>query len=207
MVLYLTRRSRFKELTPIVIYILYTLLSIIVISPLIGKLTGKQFLGFRIFTIGEGILLMYYLKSILRSLKARKIISLLILFFVLFALYDLVTNSDADTFDSLPTVFECLIIIGFSTYYLYEQLSSPESLFLYSTPTFWIIVGLMLFFSGNFFVFIYAQSNSESIEFKNTFELINTILAFIENILFLIAFIIARQQSKTIKSNIVAKTT
>ncbi len=65
----------------------------------------------------------------------------------------------------------------------------------------------MLFFAGNFFVFIYAQSNSKSPEFQNTFSLINTILAFIENILFLIAFIIARKQSKAIKTNIVAKTT
>jgi hypothetical protein len=150
---------------------------------------------------------MYYLRRVLRSLKAKKLLSLLMVFFVLFTIYDLVTNIDADTFDSLPTVFECLIIIGFSTYYLYEQLGTPESLFLYSTSTFWIIVGLMLFFSGNFFVFIYAQSNSESAEFKNTFDLINTILSFIENILFLIAFIIARKESKSIKSNIVAKTT
>lgn len=207
MVLYLTRRSRFNQLTPIVIYVLYTLLSILIISSLIGKLTGKQFLGFRIFTIGEGVLLMYYLRRVLRSVKAKKLLFLLTIFFVLFALFDLITNIDADTFDSLPTVFECLIIIGFSTFYLYEQLGTPESLFLYSTPTFWIIVGLMLFFSGNFFVFIYAQSNSESPEFQTTFGLINTILSFIENILFLIAFIIARQQSKTIKSNIVAKTT
>ena len=74
MVLYLTRRSRFKELTPIAIYVLYTLLSILIISPLVVKLTGKQFLGFRIFTIGEGVLLMYYLRRVLRGVKAKKLV-------------------------------------------------------------------------------------------------------------------------------------
>jgi hypothetical protein len=128
------------------------------------------------------------------------------LFFLSIAAYDL-TKSNAQTFDSIPTVVECLGILSFSLFFFYEQLKSTENLFVYTTANFWIVVGMIIFFSGSFFVFIYAQNNSNSPEFNNTFSLLNTFLAFIENILFLIAFIIARKESKSIKSNIVAKTT
>jgi hypothetical protein len=187
-------------------YIFYTICSVLFVNAIIDSTFKKEFLGFRIFTIVEGILLMAFLRRVIENFFAKKLIIGFALFFIVFSVVDL-NNSRSDSFDSIPAVIECIIILGFSMFYFYEQLKNPQSLFLYSTPNFWIVVGLIIFFAGNFFVFIYAQSNSESAEFKNTFDLINTILSFIENILFLIAFIIARQQSKTIKSNIVAKTT
>jgi hypothetical protein len=141
---------------------------------------------------------------ILTNPIAKKILIALTIFFVLFSLYDL-TQSKAEYFDSIPTAVECIILMGCAVYYFYEQMKQPNSLFLYNTPIFWIVVGIMLFFAGSFFIFIYAQSNSNSPEFKLTFKLISAILTFIENILFLIAFLIARNQSKAIKPNIIAK--
>ena len=147
---------------------------------------------------------MFFLHKIISSTAARKALLILSVLFFLFSIYDAAT-SKADNFDSIPTVVECLILLGFSIYYFYEQLKMPDSLFLYNTPHFWITAGIILFFSGSFFVFIYAQSNSDSPEFKQTFSTINTVLSLAENILFLIAFLIARNQSKAIKPNIIAK--
>jgi hypothetical protein len=66
-------------------------------------------------------------------------------------------------------------------------------------------VGIILFFSGSFFIFIYAQNNSHLPGFSTTFQVIMGISGLIENILFLIAFIIAKNESKTIKSSQIAK--
>ena len=206
-ILFFLTKHRKKEHLVIVFYTIFTVLSILILGALVVKISGKNYLSLRLFTIVEGVLLIYYLYLILQNIFAKRALIASGLLFLGFAVFDLFSSQDTDTFDSIPTVIECIIIIGFSMFYFYEQLKNPQSLFLYSTPNFWIVVGLIIFFAGNFFIFIYAQSNSDSAEFKATFSLINAILSFIENILFLIAFIIARQQSKTIKSNIVAKTT
>ena len=206
-VFYFLTKHKFKGQGAILFYTAYTFISVVILNLLINRYSGTEYLSFRVFTIVECLTLILYLRLILSSKTAKTALIFISIGFVAFSIWGLITNRNEDTFDSIPTVIECLIIIGFSMFYFYEQLKNPQSLFLYSTPNFWIVVGLIIFFAGNFFVFIYAQSNSESIEFKNTFGLINAILSFIENILFLIAFIIARQQSKTIKSNTVAKTT
>lgn len=169
----------------------------------INRLANKEFLGYRIFTIIEGALLSYFLLNVISSSIARLILKICTVLFIVYSIVDLIITS-SDSFDSIPTVLECLILISFSVFYFYEQLNKPDSLFLYNTPTFWIVAGIILFFSGNFFVFIYAQSNSKSPEFKHTFDLINAILSFIENILFLIAFLIAKNQSKTLKPKTIA---
>lgn len=206
-VFYFLTKHKFKGQGAIVFYVAYTFISVVILNLLINRYSGTEYLSFRVFTIVECLTLILYLWLILSSKLAKTALVFLSFGFVTFSVWDLITNRNADTFDSIPTVIECIIIIGFSMFYFYEQLKNPQSLFLYSTPNFWVVVGLIIFFAGNFFIFIYAQSNSESVEFKNTFGLINAILSFIENILFLIAFIIARKQSKSIKSNIVAKTT
>jgi hypothetical protein len=153
----------------------------------------------------EGIAFMVYLFMIISSEVAKKVLIGLGVFFLLFSIVDM-TRSKAESFDSIPTAVECLILIGFSIYFFYEQLKNPDSLFLYNTPNFWIVVGIILFFSGSFFVFIYAQNNSKSPEFSYTFRMINMICGLIENILFLIAFLIAKNESKSIKPNIIPKT-
>jgi hypothetical protein len=79
-------------------------------------------------------------------------------------------------------------------------MKNPDSLFLYNSPHFWIVAALLLYFSGSFFAFIYAQNFSNSPEVANTFRTITKYLTFIQNILFLIAFIIAKKPDKTLKN-------
>ena len=179
-------------------------MSIFVIHALILRITGKEFLSYRIFTIFEGVCFGYFLYFIIQNNTAKKILTGLGVIFLVLALFDL-KNSNADTFDSIPTVVECLILLSFSIYYLYEQIKDPNNLFLYNTPNFWIVVGIILFFSGNFFLFIYGQSSSKLPDWDKTFKLINGVCSLLEYILFLVAFIIARNASKNPKSNIIIK--
>ena len=189
---------------PIVLYTIYAILGVFLIHQAIFKLSGKEFLSYRIFTIIEGISFGYFLFQIIINQAAKKILVGLGAVFLVFALFDL-KNSNADTFDSIPTVIECLILLSFSIYYLYEQIKDPNNLFLYNTPNFWVVVGIILFFSGNFFLFIYGQSSSKLPDWKNTFRVINGVCSLLENLLFLIAFIIAKNASKNPKSNIIIK--
>ncbi len=165
-----------------------------------------MYLSYRIFTVVEGLSFMMIFFTIIKSTLVKKTIPVLAFLFLIVSLFDL-TQTKAESFDSLPTVVECLILIALSIFYFYEQLTDSSSLFLYNTANFWIIVGVILFFSGSFFVFIYAQNNAHLPSFNTTFTLIMGISSLIENILFLIAFIIAKNESKSIKSDQIASNT
>lgn len=204
LLLYFLTKVKSKELKPIVAYTIFSILFTFFVNAIIYKLTGKKYFGYRIFTTGEGIFFGYYLYNIIQNSNAKKILIVLGVVFLGFAIFDF-KNSGADTFDSIPTVIECLIILSFSIYYLYEQIKNPNNLFLYNTPNFWIVVGLILFFSGNFFLFVYSQSSSNLPNWQSTFTLINGVCSLLEYILFLAAFIIARNVSKDPKSNLIVK--
>lgn len=203
-ILFILNKNKAKELYPIAFYTVYGLLQILLIYSLIKHLTGKEFLSYRIFTIVEGLSFGYYLTLIIQNSSAKKILISLGVIFLAFALFDL-KNSKADTFDSIPTVIECLILLSFSIFYLYEQIKDPNNLFLYNTPNFWIVVGIILFFSGTFFLFIYGQSSSKLPDWDKTFRLINGVCSLLEYILFLIAFIIAKKTINNPKSNLIVK--
>lgn len=187
------------------VYVLYSLLSLLILNAAIQSFSNKEFLSYRIYTVIECLCFIGFFHYVILSSKAKKVLYVLAALFLVFSIFDL-TQTKAESFDSLPTVFECLILIALSIFYFYEQLTDSSSLFLYNTPNFWVIVGVILFFSGSFFVFIYAQSNSHLPGFNTTFKLIMGISSLIENILFLIAFIIAKNESKSIKSKQIGKT-
>lgn len=202
--LFFISKNRPKELYPVVFYTIYGIIGVFILNQVIFSLTKKEFLSYRLFTIGEGLCFGYFLYQIIKNANAKKLLIVSGAIFLLFAFFDL-KNSNAETFDSFPTVIECLILLSFAIYYLYEQIKDPNNLFLYNTPNFWIVVGIILFFAGNFFLFIYGQSSSRKPDWKNTFRLINGVCSLLEYTLFLVAFIIARNTSKNQNSNIIVK--
>jgi hypothetical protein len=72
-------------------------------------------------------------------------------------------------------------------------------------PEFWVVFGIIIYFSGNFFIFIFAQNSLNQNSFKETFNTINAISSIIENIMFLIAFVIAKRQFKPLKQKKVSR--
>lgn len=67
-------------------------------------------------------------------------------------------------------------------------------MFVYQDPSFWFVVGLMVYLSGNLFLFI--QANNLEKEVRNNFWKINLFANITKNILFAIAF--STKKSKTI---------
>ena len=188
----------------IIFYLIYSLINVFLINNLIHKLFNKEFLAFRIYTIIECLFFSFYLYLIIQNNTSRKILIVSTLSFLLYSLFDLLRTS-ASSFDSIPSIIESLLLLSFSIYYLFEQIKNPNTLFLTNTANFWIIVGIIIFFSGNFFLFILAQNSQDQYNFTKNFRLILVICSILENILFLIAFIIARSEPKTVKSKLIGK--
>jgi len=205
LMLFFSNEKKSKELWILSFFLAFSIFSSLFLTRFLFNFSGKEYLSYRIYTLVEGLCFMSIFGIIIQNKLAKKVLYTLATLFIVLSAYDY-TQSKGESFDSLPTVLECLILIAFSILYFYEQLTNTSSLFLYNTPNFWIAVGVILFFSGSFFVFIYAQSNSHLPGFNSTFKLIMGISSLIQNILFLIAFIIAKNESKTIKSSAIART-
>jgi len=179
----------------ILIYLISGLLTDLLIYPIVRHYTNNEFITYRIFTLLEYFLLSYFIYFNLKSKLFKRFIVILSTLFLLFSIFDLI-NSKSRSFDSSPTGIACILILSYSIFYLFEKIKNPDSLFLYSTSNFWVIVAFIIFFSGNFFIFIFTQSNYSDPAFQSVFTIINSSFNILKNLLFSIAFLIKPDKGK-----------
>lgn len=130
--------------------------------------------------------------------KSKIFRSVLIAFssaFLLIAIYNIVFDI-THRFDSLPFSIESILIICYSIAYFYEQLRDPETSFIYSTKTFWVIISILLYLSTAFIFFIAIAYMTE--KEKHEYWIINYLANINKNILLSIAFVL-RPSTTTLK--------
>jgi len=110
-------------------------------------------------------------------------------------LYRIQSNLD---FQSLIFSIENIIIIPLCVLYFYEQISKPDTLFIYLLKSFWIILGIIIYVTGTLFVFIYIDSLPAAEQ--NKYWVINLIFNTTKNFLFAIALIINETKQKKYKT-------
>lgn len=148
------------------------------------------------FTIIAVLILAYLFQVIISSNLFRKIViysSLVLSAYIVIKLIlykspaELNDNSTVE-FNSINVAILAILVIIWSIIYFYEQLIKPTNstqLFLYSSPSFWIVTAYLLYFAGTFFLFIYIQQKvlKPGTEFFFQFNLINGVFRLIKNIL------------------------
>lgn len=136
------------------------------------------------FTLFEYLLFATILFLILRNKLVKKFMLVISPAFVLFCFY-FIFLSNLKKFDSLQTSVECIILIVLCIYYFFEQLGNPEVEFIYNSYKFWVVVGILLYLAGSFFVFAFATtfSNTQG----NNYWSIIYVSGILRNILFAIA--------------------
>lgn len=100
-----------------------------------------------------------------------------------------------NTFNSILNGTESIVVIILCLLYFYEQIKSPQTLFIYSQPSFWGVIGFFLFFSGSFFVFLYKQGYREVESFIIQYRYIHSIFFILRNILFAVAMFIKPEKT------------
>ena len=94
--------------------------------------------------------------------------------------------------DSIPIGIETILIFVFTFFYFYEQLNDTTSLFIYSKPSFWAVLGILLYLAGSFFIYIFA--NQISVKELGKYWIITNISSILKNIFFAIAIYIQANQ-------------
>jgi hypothetical protein len=81
-----------------------------------------------------------------------------------------------------------ILIMVFSLAFYYYHLSNPKTLFVYFSPSFWMVSAILLYKAGTFFLFLYVNTLNQTE--KANFYIINSGFYFFENILFSVPFLI-----------------
>lgn len=105
-------------------------------------------------------------------------------------------NNDVKTIDSIPIGVETIVILIFSYYFLYEKTNDTSTLYIYSTFPFWIVIGMVIYLSGSFFIYLFAASLSKAD--VNKYWGLTNVLGFIKNILFAVGIVLSSKPTKRI---------
>jgi len=180
-----------RELYIIFIYILYSLGFDFVRSSITAEKTG--FFVSSLFTIGELLILSYFFYIILQSPVLKRII-LILSGIVLLTMIITLIRTEKKGFDSLPASLESITFILYSVFYFFEQINKPQQIFIYSSPNFWLVLGIMMYTAATLFLFIMANNLSENE--LNKYWIINNISNILTNFSFSIAFLQNRYVSR-----------
>lgn len=116
--------------------------------------------------------------------------------FVLYSILDFYSSKPGE-FSFIPLVIECFFFIIVIIYFMYEKVQYNISSPIYYLPGFWISVAFLIYFSGNFFLFVFSKSMFKDPDFKTEYTLIYSTITIIKNI-FLCAGIITNSNLPTV---------
>jgi len=154
------------------------------------KFPNSQPAVYALFTIFEFCFFSFYLYKLLSNKIFKKSLLFTSCFFFIIALYNFYTiisnKQENNLIDTIPVSTSALILIIFSILYLFEEIQSPKIGFVYENPSFWVTVGIMIYFSGTFFLFL--QYSDLSISDKRNFWTINLVCVILKNFFITISF-------------------
>jgi hypothetical protein len=150
------------------------------------------------FTISEYLLLAYLFILLIKNKVFHKLIYGLSIIFIIVVAINYSTGKN-QIVDSLPIGMETIFILIFSFYYLYEQMNIVEDSFIYGRYQFWLVIGAMIYLSGSFFIYIFANqiyANQSHVEIIDDYWFLTYVLYILKNVFFLIGLNMLGKNSK-----------
>lgn len=176
--------------------VLFCLFIISLLSDLVGTYMHNRGIHnlwlFNLYNLIEFALLALFFISLFKfERKWNLIISLGYFVALIVMIYISISQSFTENLNSTLMGLESIILICSAVYYFKVMLSKLEFDTPWSNPFFWINSGVLLYFSGGFFIFIFSDYRDVS----NTINLwdIHNIIHIIYNILIIIGFWKARK--------------
>lgn len=144
----------------------------------------------RFALVGEFILLSLYYHSFLQLRWKKLLLTSASILFAAYSFYDYLVTSNPLDFSYRPLVVECLFFVLIIIYFFYEKLQYGVDTPILHTPEFWVSVAFLLYFSGNFFLFLFSTSMLKNPEFRNQYVIIYGTVTIIKDILLTVAVIV-----------------
>lgn len=170
-------------------YLIYSIATDYLITPIITGITKNHILGLRVFTVLEYLFFILYISYNIKNSKLKTLFLLSFPLLLVIAFVDYSVNP-SNQFDSLPSGIAAIVGITICIYCLFLLIRKISSIFLYQIPIFWFLSGIFIFYSGTLFLFLLSQQNLDNQSFAITFIIINGGFSILRNTLFSIAFTI-----------------
>ncbi|MCA0399088.1 MAG: hypothetical protein LCH51_16955 [Bacteroidetes bacterium] len=166
---------------------------------ILGSNPGLENILLSIFTIVEYFCLAFTLKTFLNKKIYSFLLNIGTILFCIIAIsyssYNFYTNNLVnEKFDIIPIASSAIILLSFSILVLFEEMQSQIIGFVYNTYKFWVISGIMIYFAGTFFFFLYYSKMGSGD--KDFFWNVNWISIILKNIFFSIAFLMPEEADK-----------
>jgi hypothetical protein len=154
---------------------------------------------YNFFTVFEFFFYLYIISLIINNRKAKKIIRITTILYVLVAVSNILFIQKMKTFHTITYSLGCLLIVVFCIYYFLELFRGSKSVKLSSNPAFWICSGLLFFYCCGFplYALINYWSDISKLVVRNFGEII-TILNIFLYTLFTVAFLCIKTQKYTL---------
>jgi len=181
------RKNKEKIVRVIFYYIVYSLVQEIVTfivslySVQYGWITAHLYTTYTLVEFSLFCLFYYYLFP--QGHKAQKIIKVVWPLFIIFAIIDYYFINKHLRFGSYVLAVESILILLLCGYYLYYQITTTLTMFVYRTFNFWIIVTFLLFISATFFLYLMTDTMGKNPVFQKYYFIINFGANLIKNLL------------------------
>ena len=122
--------------------------------------------------------------------------------FLLFSAALYLFLSATTSFSSIIAGVECVLIIAMCIYYFFDQLKDTTTLLIYSSINFWIVIAFLIYLSGTFFLYIYADTMINDKAFIQQYIIINSSFNILKSILLGVAMLMKPEKENHIESNL-----
>lgn len=199
------RNSKQKSLRVILFYILYCIINE-GLNYYLQSIQSEDYIYLLYaFTLVEYSFFCYFIYLNTPNTIVKKLLPFIWIAFIVFELLVIIFKNDPFGFDSITSGIECIIVLFLCISYLFIQLKGSNSLTIYSTFDFWVVISFLIYFSGTFFLYILAQSMGRDIAFQRQYFIINIVFNILKNILLCIAMTMKLNDTVNQQKNVIPK--
>jgi hypothetical protein len=149
-----------------------------------------QLLVKRVFLVVEFALLSIYYYFQLQHKFKRNIFLFATIAFLIYSIFDYLTAKSPQDFSFILLVIECLFFALIIIYFFYEKIQFNVSTPILHTSEFWVSVAFLLYFTGNFFLFLFSKSMLTNPAFREQYIIIYGTITIIKDILLSVAILV-----------------
>lgn len=107
---------------------------------------------FHFFVLAETIILSIYFRTFTQNQKLRFLYLIIALVFSIFYAIDLTFWESIKEYPAISSTVKCILVILFCITFFIQLFQKSEVINLLEYPHFWMVSGLLLFYSGTFFM-------------------------------------------------------
>ena len=124
---------------------------------------------------------------IINDRRVKKLLPYIWVIFIVFGIIDYLFITTFKTLNPITASVQSVLIISMCFFYFFDQLRQTNSILIYSSVNFWIVISFLIYVAGTFFLFILADNMIRDKSFFAQYVIINASFNILKNILLSVA--------------------